>query len=74
MIYDYDNNIKVSVKADKQVTITMNDAIFTKIINTLYEGADFQNMKGHQATADDTRKLWRALNDKFDESEAKLNK
>ena len=41
---------------------TMNDAIFTKIINDIYEASQSQEKKGLSATSRDTLRLWNALN------------
>lgn len=60
-IYDYDNNIQVIKTPSNDVVISMNEAIFTALLNHLYDAAEYQKSHNHTATAEDTRKLREAL-------------
>lgn len=61
-IYDYEANINIITTSSGDKVITMNDAIFTKIINDIYEASQSQEKKGLSATSRDTMRLWSALN------------
>ena len=61
-IYDYEANINITTTPSGDKVITMNDAIFTKIINDIYEASQSQEKKGLSATSRDTMRLWHALN------------
>lgn len=61
-IYDYEANINITTTPNGDKVLTMNDAIFTKIINDIYEASKSQEKKGLTATSRDTLKLWAALN------------
>lgn len=61
-IYDYEANINITTTPNGDKVLTMNDAIFTKIINDIYEASQSQEKKGFTATSRDTLNLWRALN------------
>lgn len=61
-IYDYEANINITTTPNGDKVLTMNDAIFTKIINCLYEASQSQEKKGFTATSRDTMRLWNALN------------
>ena len=61
-IYDYEANISIITTPNGEKDITMNDAIFTKIINDIYEASQSQEKKGLSATSRDTMRLWNALN------------
>lgn len=63
-IYNYQANITVTTTPNGDKVITMNDAIYTKLCNDIFEAQEHQNEQGHDATARDTLKLWRALVDK----------
>jgi len=67
-IYDYDNNISVITTPNGDKVITMNSEIFVSILNHLYDAGLHQESKGYQATAENTYKLWGALNDKEERS------
>lgn len=60
-IYDYEANINITTTPNGDKVLTMNDAIFTKIINDIYEASQSQDKKGFTATSSDTLKLWRVL-------------
>lgn len=61
-IYDYEANINIATTPHGDIVLTMNDAIFTRIINDIYEASLSQDKKGLTATSRDTLNLWRALN------------
>lgn len=61
-IYDYEANINITTTPNGDKVLTMNDAIFTKIINDIYEASLSQDKKGLTATSRDTMRLWNALN------------
>lgn len=61
-IYDYEANINITTTPNGDIVLTMNDAIFTKIINDIYEASLSQDKKGLTETSRDTLNLWRALN------------
>lgn len=61
-IYDYEENINIITTPNGDKILTMNDAIFTKIINDIYEASQSQEKKGLSATSRDTMRLWNALN------------
>lgn len=61
-IYDYEANINITTTPNGDKVLTMDDAIFTKIINDIYEASLSQDKKGLTATSKETLKLWRALN------------
>lgn len=63
-IYDYQANITVTTTPNGDKVITMNDAIFTKLLNDLFDAQMYQENKNLNATARDTQELWRALADK----------
>ena len=62
-IYDYKANIKVITTPHGDKVVTMNDAIFTLIKNCLYDAAELQKKEGHDATSEDTMKLWDSWDD-----------
>ena len=62
-IYDYEANINISTTPNGDKVLTMNDAIFIKLINDIYEASQSQAEKGFEATSRDTMKLWNALNE-----------
>jgi hypothetical protein len=45
----------------------MNRQILVSMLNSLCDASDFQKSKGLDATAEDTKELWRALMDKMGE-------
>lgn len=61
-IYDYEENISIITTPNGDKVLTMNDAIFTKIINCIYEAHQSQEKKGFTATSRDTLRLWNVLN------------
>lgn len=63
-IYDYQANITVTTTPNGDKVITMNNAIFTKLLNDLFDAQMYQENKNLNATARDTQELWRALADK----------
>ena len=69
-LYDYNNNINVTTTPNGDTVITMNDAIFTEMLNAIYDGQVSQKAEGLVATAENTNKLWNALYDKENESRA----
>lgn len=60
-IYDYANNVKVMTTVNGDKVITMNDAIFTKLIVDLYEAEAQQKQDMRDATARTTQELIDAL-------------
>lgn len=60
-IYDYEANLNVITTPKGDKVITMNEAIFTKLVNDIYEASQSQEAKGYKATSRDTLNLWRAL-------------
>ena len=68
-IYDYRNNITITTTPNGDKVVTMNDAILTFLINCIDDASEHQRSKGLDATADDTKELWRALSDKHFEEE-----
>lgn len=67
-LYDYDNNINIITTPNGDTVITMNEAIFTEMLNAIYDGQVAQKADGLTATAENTNKLWTALYDKENES------
>lgn len=63
-IYEYKSNITVTTTPNGDKVITMNNAIFTKLLNDLFDAQMYQENKNLNATARDTQELWRALADK----------
>lgn len=63
-MYDYDKNINIITTPNGDKVITMNDAIFTKLLNDIFDAKLYQQFKKLDATAEDTKKLWQALADK----------
>lgn len=63
-IYNYQANITVTTTPNGDKVITMNNAIFTKLLNDLFDAQMYQENKNLNATARDTQDLWRALADK----------
>ena len=63
-IYNYQANITVTTTPNGDKVITMNGAIFTKLLNDLFDAQMYQENKNLNATARDTQELWRALDDK----------
>lgn len=60
-IYDYETNISVVTTPSGDKVITMNEAIFNRIVNNIYDACEQQKREGHLYTAEDTKKLWQAL-------------
>ena len=60
-IYNYEKNVKVMTTTSGDKIITMNGAIFTSMICTLYEGRDHQKQDNRDATARTTQRLINAL-------------
>lgn len=63
-IYDYNKHISVVTTPNGDKVITTNDAIFTLIINSLYDAQVLANKEGRKFTAEDLHNLWSALYDK----------
>jgi hypothetical protein len=68
-IYNYRKNITITTTPNGDKVITMNDAILTALINHIDDASEFQRSKGYGATADDTKELWRALNEKHNKED-----
>jgi len=68
-IYDYQANITLTKTPNGDFVMTMNDAILTALINHIDDASEFQRSKGYGATADDTKELWRALNEKHNKED-----
>lgn len=66
-VYDYKNNTNVITTPNGDKVITLNEQIYTEILNHIYDAAEYQKSKGHNATADRTMALWKELNDEYDE-------
>ena len=64
MIYDYRRNINITTTPNGDKVITMNRQILVSIINHISDASDYQKSKGLDATAEDTKELWRALLEK----------
>lgn len=60
-LYDYISNINVVTTPNGDKVITMNGAIYTKMVNDIYDSAETAYAEGRQATAEDTMNLWRKL-------------
>lgn len=60
-LYDYISNINVVTTPNGDKVITMNGAIYTKIVNDIYDSAEQAYAEGRKATAEDTMNLWRKL-------------
>lgn len=60
-LYDYISNINVVTTPNGDKVITMNGAIYTKIVNDIYDSAETAYAEGRKATAEDTMNLWRKL-------------
>ena len=63
-IYDYKSNITVTTTIHGDKVITMNSAIFDRMLNDISDAHIHQHDKHLDATARDTQELWRALIDK----------
>lgn len=66
MIYDYENNIKITNTPSGDKVIIMNEAILTLICNEIWDAGEYQSEKGLDATSKDTLKLWTALTNKME--------
>ena len=66
-VYDYKNNTNVITTPNGDKVITLNEQIYTALLNHLYDAAEHQKSKGHNATAESTIDLWKALNDEYNE-------
>lgn len=62
--YNYQKNISVVTTPNGDKVITMNSQVFDLLVNHLYDAAKLQASEGHNATSEDTKKLWGALMDK----------
>lgn len=60
-IYDYQANITLTKTPNGDFVMTMNEAILTSLINCIDDASERQRSKGYNATADDTKEMWRAL-------------
>lgn len=60
-LYDYISNINVVTTPNGDKVITMNGAIYTKMVNDIYDSAEQAFAEGRKATAEDTMNLWRKL-------------
>lgn len=60
-IYNYQANITVTTTPHGDKVITMNDAIFTKLLNDIFDASRHQQEEHLDASAEDTIALWRAL-------------
>lgn len=60
-IYDYKANITVTTTPNGDKVITMNDAIYTKLCNDIFDAQMYQQDKKLDATSRGTQDLWRAL-------------
>lgn len=63
-MYDYNKNINIITTPNGDKVITMNDAIFTKLLNDIFDASRHQQEEKLDASAEDTIALWRALADK----------
>lgn len=61
-VYDYKANTNVVVKPKGDIVITMNEAIYVKLLNDIWDASRLQEKEGYKATSEDTMKLWDALN------------
>jgi len=68
-IYNYRKNITITTTPNGDKVITMNDAILTFLINCISDASAYQRSKGHNATADDTKEMWKALMKKHNEED-----
>lgn len=68
-IYDYKANITLTKTPNGDIVMTMNDAILTSLINCIDGASELQKQKGYNATAKDTKALWRALCEKEEQLE-----
>lgn len=62
--YNYNKNISVVTTPNGDKVVTMNSQVFDELVNHLYDAAKLQENKGHKATAEATKELWRTLLDK----------
>ena len=69
-IYDYRANITITTTPNGDKVLTMNEEILIAMLNHLNDAVAYQKEQGYDATANDTRELWRALVDKEEEEEA----
>lgn len=63
-IYNYKKNITITTTPNGDKVITMNRQILVTLINSVSDASDLQKSKGLDATAEDTKELWRALIEK----------
>lgn len=63
-IYNYKSNITVTTTPNGDKVITMNSAIFDKMLNDIFDAHIHQHEKNLDATSRDTQELWQALIDK----------
>lgn len=61
-IYDYKENTNVVATPNGDIVITMNKAIYVKLLNNIYDASRIQEKEGHKPTAENTRALWKAIN------------
>jgi hypothetical protein len=65
-IYNYQANITVTTTPNGDKVITMNDAIYTKLCNDIFDAQMYQLDKSLAATARDTQNLLKAIVGKDD--------
>lgn len=59
--YDYKANTNVVATPKGDIVITMNKAIYVKLLNDIYDASRLQEKEGHGAISEDTRSLWGAI-------------
>ena len=65
--YNYKANIKVITTPSGDKVITMNSQIYVALLNNLYDARYHHEEHNRQPLADDIIKMWKALNDKWED-------
>ena len=69
-LFDYQANIAITKTPNGDIVMTMNDAILTAITNHIHDASELQRQQGYDATAEDTKELWRAICEKEEQLES----
>ena len=60
----YNNKINVITTPKGEKVVVMDDGVFTRIMNHIWDASEYQKSRGLDATANDTMELWRTLDEK----------
>ena len=65
--YNYKENIKVITTPNGDKVITMNSQIYVALLNNLYDAHYHHEEHNRQTLVDDAIRMWKALNDKWED-------